>query len=105
MLAGVLQSGGDAVDRPQNRLQVRGAAPVIGRKAPELAQQSNLEIAHRIDVRVPQPQAGQELRLAFEDGCLTGDLQHAVMRSSKLRIDDGKETLALARVGDKVRVL
>ena len=105
MLAGVLQSGGDAVDRPQNCLQVRGAARVVGRKAPELAQQSNLEIAHRIDVRIPQTQAGQELGLVFVDGGLTGYLQHGIMRSLKLRRDDGKETLPLARVGDQVRVL
>src|SRR6266700_5985770 len=55
MLAGVLQSGGNAVDRPQNRLQVRGASRVTGRKAPELAEQSNLKIAHRVDVWIPQP--------------------------------------------------
>src|SRR6266487_594612 len=96
MLAGVLQSGCDAVDRPQDRLQVRGAARVTGRKAPELAQQSNLEIAHRVDVWIPQTQARQELGLALEDGRLTGDLQHGVMRSLKLRSDDGKETLPLA---------
>src|SRR6266568_4708087 len=105
MLAGVLQSGGNAVDRPQNRLQVRGAARVTGRKAPELAQQSNLEIAHRVDVWIPQTQARQELGLALEDGRLTGDLQHGVMRPLKLRSDDGKETLPLAPIDDEVRVL
>src|SRR6266581_9099678 len=105
MLAGVLQSGGNAVDRPQNRLQVRGASRVTGRKAPELAQQSNLKIAHRVDVWIPQPQARQELRLALEDGRLTGDLQHGVMRPLKLRSDDGKETLPLAPIDDEVRVL
>jgi len=36
----------------------------------------------------------------FEDGGLTGYLQHGIMRSLKLRRDHGKETLPLARVGD-----
>src|SRR5467141_762036 len=103
MLAGVLESGGDAVARPQHRLEMGGTARIAARKAPQFAQQPDLEIAHRVDVRIPQPEARQELRLALEDGRLTGDLQHRVMSSRKLRIDDRKETLPLARIGDKVR--
>jgi hypothetical protein len=38
MLAGVLQPGRDAVDRPQDRLKMRCATGIAGRQAPQLTQ-------------------------------------------------------------------
>src|ERR1700737_1573272 len=105
MLAGVLESGRDAIDGPQHRLQVGGATRIACWKAAQLAEQSNLEVAHRIDIRIPESQAREKLRLLFEDRRLRGDLQHGIMRPLKLPSDDREEPLALALMRDQVGVL
>jgi len=57
--AGVLQAGRDPIDRSQDRLEVATPTGIVDRKATQLAQQPHLEVAHRIDVRIAQPQAGE----------------------------------------------
>src|ERR1700737_1020691 len=102
MLAGVLESGRDAIDGTQHRLQVGGATRIACWKPAQLAEQSNLEVAHWIDIGIPEPQAREKLRLLLEDGGLSGDLQHGVMRPLKFRIDNREEPLALALVRHQV---
>src|SRR5256885_15812229 len=65
--AGVLQAGRDPIDRSQDRLEVATATGIVDRKATQLAQQTHLEVAHPINVRIAQAQAGEELRLPLED--------------------------------------
>src|SRR5438270_4073717 len=68
------------------------------------AQQFGLHNAHRIDVRIPQPDRTCQNGIVFKQLRLSHYLKHELPRSQELRLKNGEYSLAKLLVGYQARI-